>query len=99
MIQPNMPVLDTCGSQDWKRHGNDMSPPADMFSSESQKYTTAIVFNGSGNECMGKCSDLSYNIQKKSGLLRFCQTGLVQKIRTYESADMEFFSKFFPNRI
>jgi len=62
MIQPNMPVLDTCGSQDWKRHGNDMSPPADMFSSESQKYTTAIVFNGSGNECMGKCSDLSYNI-------------------------------------
>ena len=62
MIQPNMPVLDTCGSQDWKRHGSDMSPPADMFSSESQKYTTAIVFNGSGNECMGKCSDLSYNI-------------------------------------
>ena len=60
MIQPNMPVLDTCGTQDWKRQGSDVSP-ADIYSSESQKYTTSIVFNGNGNECMGKCSDLHYN--------------------------------------
>ena len=60
MIQPNMPVLDTCGTQDWKRQGSDVSP-ADIYSSESQKYTTSIYFNGNGNECMGKCSDLHYN--------------------------------------
>ena len=58
MIQPNMPVLDTCGSQDWRRRGGIVSSPALTPSSESQKYTTTIFFNGSGNECMGKCSDL-----------------------------------------
>ena len=58
MIQPNMPVLDTCGSQDWRRPGGVHSPPAITPSSESQKYTTSIFFTGSGNECMGKCSDV-----------------------------------------
>lgn len=58
MIQPNMPALDTCGSQDWRRPGGVVTSPALTPSSESQKYTTAIFFYGSGNECMGKCSDL-----------------------------------------
>ena len=67
MIQPNMPVLDTCGSQDWRHLGADdlsgvYTPPVITPSSESQKYTTAIFFNGSGNECMGKCSDV-YNYE------------------------------------
>ena len=41
--------------------------------------------------CVFAKQDLSEN----SGLFHFCQTRLVLKIRTYESADMEFFSNFF----
>ena len=41
------------------------------------------------------CVFAKQDLSKKSGLFCTGQTGLVLKIRTYESADMEFFSKFF----
>ena len=55
MIQPIMPALETCGSQDWKRHGTSIASPYHHMT-ESQKYIANIFFHGTGNECMGKCS-------------------------------------------
>ena len=56
MIQPIMPALETCGSQDWKRFGTTASPFQYQGMTESQKYSANLVFSGTGNECMGKCS-------------------------------------------